>query len=350
MRIEAAWARVAWRPRPNLAAQALRPLSWLYALLAALHRGWWRTVRKPQRAPVPVVVVGNLVVGGVGKTPVVIALVQALLAEGRRPGVVSRGYGRREQGLRAATRDASAQEVGDEPLLIHRRTGVPVWVAARRIDAARALCAAHPEVDVLVCDDGLQHHALARDVELVVFDERGAGNGLLLPAGPLRERLPRTPAAAQANRPNQLVLYTAAAPSTALPGFVAPRALNLVWRWPDWDRGADAGHAVPLAHLAGRKLVALAGIGDPERFFGALERAGLHIVRLPRPDHADHATLPWPAGTAEVITTEKDAVKLRPEAVGATTVWVAPLDLTLPADLVARLSRLLQRPRTPPRP
>jgi tetraacyldisaccharide 4'-kinase len=343
MRIEAAWARVAWRPRPNAVARALLPLAWIYALLAALHRLWWRAVRRPQRASVPTVVVGNLVVGGVGKTPVVIALVQALAAAGLRPGVISRGHGRRGRGIRAATHRATPDEVGDEPLVVHRRTGVPVWVAARRIDAARALCAAHPEVDVLVCDDGLQHHALARDAELIVFDERGAGNGLLLPAGPLRERLPREAG------PRTLVLYNAAAPSTALPGYTSARRLGGVWRLEDWAHGASAATAAtaqPLAALAGRPLVALAGIGHPGRFFSALEVAGLSITRLPRPDHADHATLPWPPGTAEVVTTEKDAVKLAADRCAGTTVWVAPLDLALPPDLVSRLLALLQRPPT----
>ncbi len=335
---QAAWARLAWRARPGPAARLLMPLAWLYAALAALHRAWWRLVRRPQRAPVPVVVVGNVVVGGVGKTPVVIALVKALAAAGRRPGVVSRGHGRREHGLRAVTRDAGAAEVGDEPLVVQRRTGVPVWVAARRIDAARALCATHPEVDVLVCDDGLQHHALARDVEIIVFDERGAGNGQLLPAGPLREPL------SAALGPRTMVVYASGVASTPLPGALAARRIAGVQALEAWWQGADTRPQAaalpgvqPLAHLRGRPLLALAGIGDPERFFAALEAAGLDIERCPQPDHAAHATLPWPAGTREVVTTEKDAVKLHPARCGDVRVWVARLDSELPADLVQRV-------------
>lgn len=326
-------AQQAWQSPPTPFAQVLRPLGWLFALLAALHRAWWRFVRRPLPMPVPVVVVGNIVVGGTGKTPVVIATVQALRAAGRRPGVISRGHGRAARGVLTVRPDSGPAEVGDEPLVIRRRTGVPVWVGRQRVDAARALCAAHPEVDVLVSDDGLQHHALARVAELIVFDGRGIGNGLRLPAGPLRSAVPRR------LRPGSWVLYNAERPSATLPGTLvrpqATRALPLA----AWWQGKDDA-ATPLEALRGRPLVALAGIGDPEKFFAALEQAGLQIERCPLPDHAPYHTLPWPAGTTEVITTEKDAVKLPPERVGATKVWVVPLDLALPADL---LRALLQR-------
>lgn len=325
-----------WRSRRSAVAQMLRPLSWLYRALAA-----WQRHRSPVRAlPVPVIVVGNFVVGGAGKTPTVIALVQALVAADRHPGVVSRGYGRRESGAReVATRDTAAA-AGDEPLLIRRRTGVPVWVGRDRVAAARALCAAYPGVDVIVSDDGLQHHALPRRAELVVFDERGAGNGLLLPAGPLREALPRQ----MAERAR--VVYTAGAASTALPGALAQRRLGAAWPLADWIAGHSRA-ARPLDALRGRPLLAVAGLAAPEKFFAMLEQAGLRIARLPLPDHHAYATLPWPAGTAEVVTTEKDAVKIDPARVGATQVWVVPLDLALPAALVGELLSWLPAP-TPP--
>src|SRR5512138_1568502 len=179
------------RPRPDVLARALQPLSWLYGGTVWLRRTLYESgLRQPARAPRPLVVVGNLVAGGAGKTPTVIALVSLLRQMGRTPGVISRGYGRVAQALQLVDANSKADEVGDEPLLVHLRTRAPVAVAARRIDAARALCDAHPHVDVLIADDGLQHHALARDAQLIVFDERGVGNGLLLPAGPLREPLP----------------------------------------------------------------------------------------------------------------------------------------------------------------
>ncbi|MBX3634890.1 MAG: tetraacyldisaccharide 4'-kinase [Rubrivivax sp.] len=326
-----------WRERPSLLAQALRPLSWLYRALAALHR----LLVRPQRLPVPVLVVGNLVVGGAGKTPTVIALVQALRDRGWHPGVVSRGYGRADEAQREVADGDGAAAVGDEPLLIRRRSGVPVWVGRDRVAAARALRAAHPEVDLIVADDGLQHRRLARDAECVVFDERGAGNGLLLPAGPLREPLPhRLPA-------RRLVLYTGGAASTALPGALAQRRLAQAWPLAAWWRG-QGGAAVPLQALQGRPLVAAAGIAAPQKFFAMLDAAGLRFEALPLPDHHDHATLPWPAD-AEVVTTEKDAVKLDPARPGMARVWVLPLDLALPAEVVDVLHRRLSAvPRTLP--
>jgi tetraacyldisaccharide 4'-kinase len=198
----------------------------------------------------------------------------------------------------------------------------------------------HPEVDVLVCDDGLQHHALARDAELVVFDERGTGNGLLLPAGPLREPLPARLGA------RSCVLYTGPRASTRLPGALALRSIALAWPLGDWHTGVAAS-AQPLASLRGRKLLAVAGIAAPEKFFSMLDAAGLDIDRLPLPDHHPYTTLPWPPGTTEIVTTEKDAVKLDPALMQGTLVWVLPLDLTLPAALVAGLIDLLFASRAP---
>lgn len=319
-----------WQPEPGLAARLLQPLSVLYRVL--FERVRRRTV--PQRAPVPVLVVGNVVVGGAGKTPTVIAVVAALRALGHRPGVVSRGHGRRDDAAAAVLPQSTPHEVGDEPLLIARRAVVPVWVGRDRVAAARALCAAHPDVDVVVADDGLQHHALARDAELLVFDERGAGNGLLLPAGPLREPLPR------ALKASQRLLYSAGVRSTALPGALAERRLAEAWPLAAWHAG-NARSAVALATLRGQPLLAVAGIAAPEKFFAMLEAAGLTIGRLPLPDHHGYATLPWPAATTTVITTEKDAVKLAPARCGATRVWVVPLDSGLPAALAGELEALL---------
>jgi tetraacyldisaccharide 4'-kinase len=236
--------------------------------------------------------------------------------------------------------DDDACLAGDEPLLIRRRTGVPVWVGRDRVAAAHALCARHADVDVLVSDDGLQHHALARAAELVVFDERGAGNGLLLPAGPLREPLPvQVP-------PRMRVLYTSGRASTALRGAVTERQLGAAWPLQAWLAG-DPTPAVPLASLRGRPLVAAAGIAAPEKFFTMLDAAGLTISRLPLPDHHPYATLPWAPATPDAITTEKDAIKLDPARLGATRLWVVPLDLHIAEPLIGELIALLFPPRTP---
>ncbi len=287
----------------------------------------------------PVLVVGNLVVGGAGKTPTVLALAEALRARGHRPGIVSRGFGRHEDGVRAVKPGDEVAEVGDEPLLLARRSGAPVWVGRDRVAAARALLAAHPAVDLVISDDGLQHHALPRQAELLVFDERGAGNGHLLPAGPLREPLPA------ALPPQRQVLYTAGHASTPLPGARAERRLGRAWPLAAWHAG-DAAAAQPLAALAGRPLIAAAGIAAPQKFFSMLAEAGLHATPLPLPDHHSYATLPWPAsGPEAIVVTEKDAVKLAPERCAGREVWVLPLDCTLPETLLESLHTQLFAPR-----
>jgi tetraacyldisaccharide 4'-kinase len=252
---------------------------------------------------------------------------------------VSRGYRRRDRALMDVTPDTPVDTCGDEPLLIRLRTAAPVVVGRERVAAIRLLCELHPSVDVAVCDDGLQHWALHRDVQVIVFDDRGTGNGLLLPAGPLRETLPTAPPA------NTLVLYNAAAATTPLPGWTARRALGGVLPLADWWSGAAA---LPLHVLHGRPLLAVAGIAAPERFFGMLEAAGLSISRCPVPDHHRFAKLPWSPNTADVVLTEKDAVKLRPERVGQTRVWVAALDFRPDPAFNAALLRALPPSRHEP--
>lgn len=311
----------AWLRRGVL-AWALWPVSLVFGLLAALRRvayrqGWSKT----HRVPVPVVVVGNVVAGGAGKTPVVMRVVEHLQTLGLAPGVISRGYGRSTQDCREVLPGSRATEVGDEPLLVARSCAVPVFVAARRIDAARALLATYPHTRVIVCDDGLQHLGLHRDVEVCVFDERGVGNGWLLPAGPLREHWPR---------PVDLVLRTGAPPG--IDGFDATRRLA------SYAMRAD-GKRVPLASLKGRQLTAIAGVARPEAFFEMLRAEGLHLARtIALPDHHDFRGDPIAYGSAELICTEKDAVKLWQLRPGA---WAVPLELDVDPAFWAALDRLL---------
>jgi tetraacyldisaccharide 4'-kinase len=287
----------AWRRRGVL-AWLLWPLSLLFGLLVRFRQGLYLSgVLARHRVPVPVIVVGNVIAGGAGKTPVVMALVQHLRARGWHPGVISRGHGRHTRDCREVQPDSAAQDVGDEPALIQRSTRVPVFVARQRIDAARALLARYPETDVLICDDGLQHYALARDIEVCVFDDRGAGNGFLLPAGPLREPWPR---------PVDLVLHTGSRP--AFSGFTSKRALARHAVHADGSRvELDA-----LARLTDQPLLALAAIAEPEAFFAMLRAKGLPIERtLALPDHYDFDRWPRPQDrNFRLICTEKDAVKL----------------------------------------
>ncbi len=325
-RLPRVWTRrgpVAW---------ALRPIAAIYGLLVGLRRWSYAAgVFKTRHAPALVVVVGNVVAGGAGKTPVTIALARHLLAQGWRVGVISRGHGRRTQDVRAVTGDSSPLDVGDEPLLIHQATGVPVWVARARADAAQGLLQAHPEVQILICDDGLQHWALARDLEICVMDERGVGNGWLLPAGPLRETWPR---------PVDWVLHTGPqlAESSGLGGYRAQRQLA------DHAVGAD-GRRVALNTLKGQAVDAVAGLARPEAFFGMLRQAGLTLAHTTAlPDHHDFQN--WtPAKTGRtLLCTEKDAAKLWSHD---PTALAVPLVITPEAHfwtaLDARIAQLLPR-------
>ncbi len=324
----------------------LRPLGALHAGLVGLRRWLYRRGWKTAvRLPCPVIVVGNRVAGGAGKTPTTLALVGALQQAGWRPGIVSRGHGSQATAARPVHAHTPAIEVGDEPLLMQRRSGVPVWVGRDRAGVGAALLTAHPEVNVLVCDDGLQHLRLGRDIEIVVFDERGAGNGWLLPAGPLREAID-APAAA----PHQFVLYNAARPSTALPGDCAARQLAGAVGLADWWAGTAATRE-QLAALRGQRVLASAGIGQPQRFFDALRTAGLTLDTadtLALDDHHDHARLPWPDDTTDVVVTEKDAVKLDPQRLArerpGLRVWVVPLEMVLPTTFTRRVQAALGPP------
>ncbi|MFZ2651725.1 MAG: tetraacyldisaccharide 4'-kinase [Burkholderiaceae bacterium] len=331
------WSRTlqeSWLRRGPLAA-ALLPAAALYAMLIAARElfyraGWLAT----HTLDVPVIIVGNLIAGGAGKTPTVIAVVSLLRRHGYTPGIVSRGYARQGTTTLEVRADTSPNDCGDEPKLLLLRTHAPVMVGYDRVAAGRELLRRHPEVDVLVCDDGIQHLALARTAQVIVFDERGVGNGWLLPAGPLREALSR-----QCPQ-RSVVLYNAAAPSTPWPGSLARRVLTGVVELRPWWRGETASPAA-LASLRDRPLLAAAGTARPERFFDMLSTHGLSFDSLPLPDHYPFTQLPWPDTATDVVITEKDAVKIDPQRVGATRVWVATLDLRMGPGFDSALMSLL---------
>lgn len=276
----------------------LRPFSWIFRVLIGLRRwsyrlGLFRTIR----LPVPVVVVGNINVGGSGKTPLTLTLIDWLRQAGYAPGVISRGYGGRARESMPVQPDSDPGLVGDEPVLIARRAACPVWIGRSRGEAGRRLLAFHPEVDVILTDDGLQHYALARDVEIAVVDgERGFGNGRLLPAGPLREPVSRL-----AGVDAVVVNGGGGDLKQAVPHF------TMRFYGKDFVNLADSGLRVSPEHFRGQAVHALAGIGHPQRFFDGLTAMGLAVVGHAFPDH--HAFTPddLPAGT--VLMTEKDAVK-----------------------------------------
>jgi len=321
----------AWLRRGPLAC-ALWPVSLLFRALSGLRTALYRLgVLKAGRLPVPVIVVGNIFIGGTGKTPLTIWLAQALVEAGFRPGVISRGHGADGQAPRAVTLDSNTLEVGDEPLLIARRAGVPVVVARKRVEAGRALLAAHPEVDVLITDDGLQHYALARDIEVLLFDGRGVGNGWLLPAGPLREGPRRRRDFTVVNAPE-------ITPRLAAGVGGSPFRMQLVGD--SAERLNDPAQRRPLSAFAGQRVLAAAGIGNPGRFFALLRGAGLAFSELPLPDHYDFRENPFAGVDADVILiTEKDAVKcgqlenLKDDP----RLWVVPVTARIDAALAEHI-------------
>ncbi|MEO6922163.1 MAG: tetraacyldisaccharide 4'-kinase [Collimonas sp.] len=331
--LSAAWQRRGWL------ACVLWPLSLLFGLLAALRRwlyaaGWQASTR----LPVPVIVVGNIFVGGTGKTPLTIWLVQALRQAGYVPGVISRGYAAQSGDGKPLVQQVGASslaaEVGDEPLLIAGRAQCPVMVGRDRVAAAQALLQAHPEVNLILSDDGLQHYRLQRDIEIVLFDARGAGNGWLLPAGPLREPATRRRDFTVVNAPS-------------IPASMPTTSIRMQLVGDQVERLSDPMQARALASLRdpALKITAAAGIGNPQRFFSMLSAAGLVFDSMALPDHHDFSDNPFAALQAEVILiTEKDAVKCRQIASikNDPRIWVVPVTAQIDAALSQQILEKLR--------
>lgn len=341
-----AWLEAEWQ-RLGGGALVFLPLMLVFASIVWLRRLLYRARILPSwRAPVPVVVVGNITVGGSGKTPLVIEIVDLLQRRGRTPGVVARGYGRvppREADplgvVRVYPDIATPEHFGDEPVLIARRSRVPVYISPDRAAAARALLAAHPEVDVLVSDDGLQHYALQRDLEIAVVDgERRFGNGLMLPSGPLREPVKRLASvdAVVVNGGHSDIAY-------------GPRQFTMLLgreRFAALATNEELAPAEFALMARGRSVAAIAGIGNPDRFFEHLERLGVQARSRAFPDH--HAFQPAElklAGAQIVVMTEKDAVKCA--AFADARMWLMRVDAILPPEFEEfLLSRIAQSPRS----
>lgn len=276
----------------------------------------------------PVVVVGNIIAGGAGKTPLTLCLAQGLSGAGRRPGIVSRGYGRAGNALCEVGADMTAREAGDEPLLLARRSECPVYVGSDRVAAARALLAAHPECDLILCDDGLQHYRLGRDVEIAVLDSRGVLNGWPLPAGPLREPAGRLRQVAA------LVLNGTAYPSLpGVPTFTMRLEGQRFYRLDDPQRTCTADD------LAGLSLIAVAGIGAPQRFFTHLAKLGVNCATHAFPDHHCYTAADLVFDGDAILTTEKDALKCA--GLTALPIWVLPVDAVVEPDLTRHVLDIL---------
>lgn len=318
--LEKQWAGTGWWQL------VLWPVSQLFRLLSLLRRAAYRAgLLRSRRLPVPVIVVGNVSVGGTGKTPLVQWLAGFLKQNGLTPGVLSRGYGGSEQGPVCVPPSGDAQRYGDEPVLLATTLASPVWIGRDRFSVGAALLAAHPECNVLISDDGLQHYALQRDVELVVVDaERGFGNARLLPAGPLREGLWRL-------RDVDAVVINGGSSVNGVNPDVTQGAHTMQLKGVQ-IRNLTTGECKDVGALFGKKVHAVAGIGHPQRFFAHLSGLGLSFTPHPFPDHHVFETddLAWPAADA-ILMTEKDAVKCNGFA--DARYWALPVQAHLPPNL-----------------
>jgi tetraacyldisaccharide 4'-kinase len=298
----------------------LWPLSMLFALLTTLRRALYRIgILRTTRLPVPVVVVGNISVGGTGKTPLVIWLARRLRESGFVPGIVSRGYGGSAILPQQITNHSDPRLAGDEAVLLARRAGCPVWIGANRAAAANALLAAHVQCNVVISDDGLQHYALARDVEIVVIDgDRGFGNEMLLPAGPLREGRWRLDGI------SALVINgTATFPREILPAGIPAFDMTLAGKI--FINLLNPQLTVGPEYFLDRNVHAIAAIGSPQRFFRQLRDLGISFTAHPFPDHYafDANDFAFNHGDT-VIMTEKDAVKC--DGFCTENFWALPVD------------------------
>jgi tetraacyldisaccharide 4'-kinase len=343
-RLLAAW----YAPRLTPLAAALLPLSWLFRLAIAGRRCAYRLrVLRAAAVPVPVVVIGSILVGGVGKTPLTQAFAEALAARGFKPGIVSRGYGGANVVPHPVRPGDSPEEAGDEPLLL-ATGGAPVWIGRDRAAAARALLAAHPECDVLLCDDGLQHYALGRDVEIAVVDAaRGLGNGRLLPAGPLREppeRLREVDAVVRLVEPDSF--GRGLGPMNPAPqrrsSTGASGRESTMWYEPLPWRSLVEPDAVPdVARWRSGPVHAIAGVGHPDRFFSLVRSLGFDPVCHAFADHHRYARrdLDFPDAVA-ILMTEKDAVKCAWFA--DARCWYLPIRAHVDPALVERVERKIR--------
>ena len=320
----------AWQGR-GLLACLLLPLALIFFLIIACRRAFYRLgIFSVWTPPVPLIVIGNVFVGGTGKTPLVIWLVSALRAEGYTPGVISRGYGGNADAVIEVRTDMPATQTGDEPLLIALKSEVPVFVGRDRVAAVRALLGAHPQVDIIISDDGLQHYALGRTLEIQLSDTRGHGNGWLLPAGPLRE---------PASRKSDFYVINGA---TQTGRDIYAMRLSGHYAEPLVDRRQQ----VELSSLQSKRVAAVAGIGHPERFFNMLRAEGLSLESTHAlPDHFDFSSNPFAAITADIILiTEKDAVKCSRIAGIAQDIrlWTVPVEATIAGPLAQHILEKLR--------
>jgi tetraacyldisaccharide 4'-kinase len=356
-----------WEKR-GLKALLLWPISIVFGLLTNLRKALYDLgILRSNSISVPLVIVGNIRVGGTGKTPAVLAIAKKLHLHGFKPGIVSRGYQSNSSNLKLVPEEVTPEslpsEHGDEPCYMAQQLAhqqIPIMVHSNRVKAAKALLIKHPEVNVIISDDGLQHYKLkrwparegGRDIELVIRDARGEGNRWLMPAGPLREKSDRARdftlniGSSDSARTEAAPLFFQDAPNFSLPvktdQLYQLTAPNRRMALDDITQLLNPNEAIE------KQILAAAGLGNPKKFFDLLKSTGLRFQEMALPDHFDFATNPFKENTAKVILiTEKDAVKCKQlnDYKDDERIWVLPITVDLPNDFVAQMLEILKRPK-----
>ena len=351
-----------WEKREAI-AKLLWPFSLIFTWISSVRRYLYElNILKSEALTVPVIIVGNLRVGGTGKTPTVLALARALHAKGFKAGIISRGYEGQHQGIQEVSSASSPKDLGDEPCYMAQQLdhlSIPIFVHGDRAKTAKALLEAYPQVNVIISDDGLQHYALkrwparegGRDIELVVRDTRSEGNGYLLPAGPLRE---------SANRSRDYTLSIGSLSTKDInPGFDQDMKAPYIADAPNFSVTIKVKSAYQLNRPSNtmtlselqqkdHQIIAAAGLGHPQKFFDLLSAHGLTFESLPLPDHYDFLVNPFESKVADIILiTEKDAVKCSQLDAYKNDgrIWVLPIEIELPNDLIEMMVEVIQRPQ-----
>ena len=344
--------------KKGLKALALWPLSKLFGTVSSIRRSLYDIgLIKSSALPVPVVIVGNIRVGGTGKTPTVLAIAKVLKAQGFHPGIISRGYKGSNQEPREVTASSLPSICGDEPCYMASQLqdlNIPIFIHPNRVAAGQELLKQYPHINVIISDDGLQHYRLKRwparegghDIELVIRDARGEGNQFLLPAGPLRE---------SPDRPRDFT-FNLGLKESAGPYFQDAPCFDLDIKIGNIYQLKQPSHQMPLLTIndlldasmpANQQLLAAAGLGNPKKFFQLLKDAGLKFGELPLPDHYDFSINPFKDKSEKVILiTEKDAVKCSQlnDYKDDERIWVLPVTVDLPSDFVNQMVDILKRP------
>jgi tetraacyldisaccharide 4'-kinase len=356
--------------RRGLKALLLWPVSFIFGWFINLRKALYDFgILRSHCIPVPLVIVGNIRVGGTGKTPTVLAIAKALHLHGFKPGIISRGYQSNSSNLKLipeeVTPESLPSEHGDEPCYMAKELAyqkTPIMVHSNRVDAAKALLIKHPEVNVIISDDGLQHYTLkrwparegGRDIELVVRDARGEGNQWLMPAGPLREN-PHRPRDFTLNIGSGESIATKATKVVPLyfqdaPNFALPVKTDQLYQLTKPSRRMTLNDITQLLNpneAIEKQLLAAAGLGNPKKFFDLLKSNGLKFQEMALPDHFDFFTNPFKENTAKVILiTEKDAVKCKHlnDYKDDERIWILPITVDLPNDFVSQMVEILKRP------